>query len=80
MRRFWSQRNEIPEHISVFQVCSWITFLGVNETREQNWIANEENRCIISNAIPDAIVGVEFNCKAAWITGSVGGSTFPTNS
>lgn len=43
------------------EVSGWVTLLGVNETWEQNGIANEENRSVVSNQVPVAIFSVEFH-------------------
>lgn len=48
-----------------------VSFLGVNETREQYWVTNEENWSVIANQIPDAIVCVEFDCETARVTGKI---------
>ena len=32
------QRDEVPEHVWVFQVGYWVPLLGVDEVRKQNGI------------------------------------------
>jgi len=49
MDRFWSQGEEIPKHIGIFQVSSRISFLSVNKIREQQRIANEKDRRIVAD-------------------------------
>lgn len=76
MSGFRSQANEVPEHIGILQVSLRISLLRVDEAREQNWIADEEDWRVITNQIPDAIVGVEFQGKASRIASCVGRATF----
>jgi hypothetical protein len=41
-------------------------------------LTNEEDRRVVANQIPDAIVGVEFHSESAWISHGVGRATFAT--
>lgn len=71
MSCFWSQRNEVPEHVGIFQVGLRVSLLGVDERWEQNRITNEEDRRVVANQIPNAIVGVKLNSESSWITSSI---------
>jgi len=31
VRGLWSQRDEVPEHVGIFEMSLWVAFLGVNE-------------------------------------------------
>jgi hypothetical protein len=64
MRTLRSQRQEIPEHVSVFQMCHRVSLLSVDEAREENWITNEEDWSVVADYVPDTIVGVEFYSEA----------------
>src|SRR3989304_601122 len=51
MQRFRSQRKKVPKHVCIFQVCSRIAFLSVDEIRKFQRITNKEYRGVISNKI-----------------------------
>jgi len=52
----------------------------MDETWEQNRIANEEDRRIVSDTIPDTIVGVELDGESTRIASGVSRATFTTDS
>lgn len=80
MSRFRNLRKEIPEHVRAFQVSLRISLLGVNEIREFNRVSNEENGSVITNHIPIAFFGVEFNSETTRITFGISGTLFTTDS
>ena len=71
MRGLWTQSDKVPEHVGILQMGLRITLLGVDETREQNGITNEEDGCVVANQIPNAIIGVELHGEAARIASSI---------
>lgn len=44
------------------------------EVREFQWIAEEENRGVVSHKVPVALIGVEFHCKTTDIALGICGS------
>lgn len=80
MGAFRAQRPKVPSGNSVWQVGSWVSFLGVDEIRELNWVSDEENWCVISNHIPITFFSVELDCKASWISGSISWTLFASDS
>lgn len=54
----------------------FLPLLSVDEAREENWIANEEDRSVVTHKIPNAFIGVEFQGKSAWIASCVSRATF----
>lgn len=76
--RLRAQRHEVPEHVGVLQVSLWISFLRVDEAREEHRVANEEDRRIVADQIPDSVLSVEFGCETTRITKSVGRSALAT--
>lgn len=80
MRGFGAQSDEIPKHISIFEMSCWITLLGMNEAGEQRWVTDEEDWRVVANQIPNAVLSVELDSKTAWITCSIGRATLATNS
>ena len=73
-----TQGDEVPEHVRILQMSAWIALLRVNEAWEEDWIADEEDWCVVSNQVPDAILGVVLDGKATWITDSVGTTRLAT--
>jgi hypothetical protein len=71
-----SQRNEVPEHVGILQMSLWVSLLSVDEAREKNWIANEEDWSVVSNDIPHAVIGVELDCKSARIACCISRTAF----
>lgn len=76
MSRLGSQADEVPEHVGILQVSLGIPLLRVDEAREEDRVANEEDRRVVANQVPDALVGVEFQGEAARIARRVGGAAF----
>lgn len=76
VRGLRSQRDEVPEHVGVFQMRLRVAFLGVDEAREEDRVTNEEDRRVVADDVPDAIISVEFDCKASGITSSVSAAAF----
>jgi len=80
MAGFRNKTQKVPHHISIFQVGVWISFLGVNEIREFDWISDEENWSIVSNHIIISFFSVKFNSKTSWISFSISTSFFTSDS
>jgi hypothetical protein len=60
-----AQRDEVPEHVRVLQVCRRVPLLGVDEAGEQQWVPDEEYGCVVAHQIPHTLLGVELDGKAA---------------
>mmetsp|Transcript_30103 Transcript_30103/g.39640 ORF Transcript_30103/g.39640 Transcript_30103/m.39640 type:complete len:302 (+) Transcript_30103:593-1498(+) len=71
MGGFWSEGDEVPEHIWISQMCFGVTLLGVNEAWEQHGIPDEENRGVVAHQIPVSFFRIEFYCKSTGVPGSV---------
>lgn len=56
----------------------WISLLSMNEAWEKNWIANEEDRRVVSNDIPNAVISVELDSITARIACRISGTAFTT--
>lgn len=55
-------------HDTNLQMRRRISLLRMYETREKEWILDEENWRIITDEIPNTIVGVEFHSKSTRIS------------
>lgn len=64
---FGYEREEVPDHVWVGQVGLGVTFLGMNEVRELDWVSNEKDRSVVPHEIPVAVFSVKFNSEATWI-------------
>lgn len=60
------------DFMSYFKVSDWIAFLGVNETREKDWIPEEKDGSVVANKIPISFFSVKLDSKTTRITSSVG--------
>jgi len=49
MCRFWSLREEIPEHVGALEVALRVSLLGVDEIREFNRVSDEEYGSVVAN-------------------------------
>lgn len=67
-----SEGDEVPVHVGVLQVRLRIALLAVDEAREEEWIADEEDRRVVAHQIPDAVFGVELHGEASRISHGVG--------
>ena len=65
------RREVIPEHSCVFEVGLWVALLGVDEERELGRITDEEDRCVVENPIPVALLGIVLNRKASGVSSSI---------
>lgn len=60
-------------------MSSWVSFLCVNKTWEEDGIADEKDWSVVSDEIPVALLSVKLDSKTARIAGSVSRATFPTD-
>jgi len=51
------------------EMGSRVPLLGMDEAGEENWVPDEEDRGVVSDQIPNAILGVELDCKSSGIPG-----------
>jgi len=49
MGRFWSLREEVPEHVSALEIALRVSLLGVDEIREFNRVSDEEYGGVVTN-------------------------------
>ena len=61
MKSLRKQCPEIPVGCRVSHPGSGIAFDGVVKIRKFQWVAKEENRCVVSDKIPVAFIGIEFH-------------------
>lgn len=70
----------VPEHGGILQVGLWVSLLGVDEEGELGRIAKEEDRRVVVNPIPVALLGIELNGEASRISRSIWGTLLSTHS
>ena len=70
--------NEIPEHVGILEMGLRVPLLRVDEAREEEWVSDEEDGCVVARQIPETFVRVQLDCKAARIPGRVSTSTLTT--
>ena len=46
-------------------------YLGTYEVGEFSWISQEEDRCVVSDDVPVALVGPKLDRKSTWITSAI---------
>src|SRR5690606_5019749 len=59
MQCFRQKRPEIPVIVSTSHIGSRIAFNCVIQVGKFHRVAEKENRCIISNQIPDSLIGIK---------------------
>lgn len=74
MRGFGGQGPEVPLHVGVAQVGAREALLGVDEVRELDAVADEEDRGVVAHEVVVALGGVELHGEAAGIAPGVRGA------
>ena len=80
MKSFWREGPEIPSILSRLNACLRVSFLGMNEIWELDWIPDEEYRCVVSDHIVISFLGIELDSPSSWISVAVICSAFSSNS
>src|SRR5690606_40043547 len=63
VQRFREQCPKVPVVVGTSQIGLWITFYSVVQIRKLHRITEEKDRCIVSNQVPDAFIGIKFQGK-----------------
>ncbi|MBB30600.1 MAG: hypothetical protein CME25_17050 [Gemmatimonadetes bacterium] len=79
MQRFGMTPPEVPHGRRAAQVGARVTLLSVNEVRELQGIADKEDGRVVAHHIPVALVGIEFQRKAAHVAFIVGRALFASH-
>ena len=80
MGRLLSKSDKVPKHVRVLQMGDGVPLLGVDEVGEHQGVADEEDGGVVAHQVPVALLGVELDGEASWITCSVGRTGFTPNS
>ena len=80
MESLWREGPEIPCHLTGLDASLWISLLGMDEIWELDWISDKEDRRVVSYHIVVALLSIELECEASWISVTVVGSTFSGHS
>jgi len=75
----WSEGDEVPKHVRVLEVRLRIALLRVDEARKEKRVADEEDRSVVADQIPVALLRVELHREAARITSGVCGTALPSD-
>ncbi len=59
---------EVPSHVGILCVGLGVTLLAVDKVGELDWVSDEEDGCVISDHVIDAIFCVEFDGESSWIS------------
>ena len=65
-------RPEVPHRRGVAQIGPRIALLSVDEVREFVGVAHEENRRVVADQVPIALIGIEFERKATHVALGIG--------
>lgn len=76
VRRFRSQRDEVPEHVGVFQICLRVSLLSVNEAGK----LPNKTQLIISRYSSESVVFSFCGCTSNGSRMKKIGVLFPTRS
>ena len=80
MEGLWRIRPEVPGHLSGLNTSLWVSLLAVDEIWELDWILDEENWSVVSDDIVVAFFCVELDSEASWISLTIIGTTFSSDS
>jgi len=69
----------IPEHCGILKVGLRVALLGVDEERELRRITDEEDRRVVKDPIPVALLSVIFDRETSRVSCSIWGTLFATN-
>ena len=76
MGRLLPKGDKVPKHIGVLQMGDGVPLLGVDEVGEHQGVADEEDGGVVAHQVPVALLGVELDGKASWVTCSIGRTGF----
>lgn len=68
MKSLWGVLPEVENHIWISQVGCWVSLLAVNEIWELHGIINEEDWGVVSDHVVVALLSIELNSKATWVS------------
>src|SRR5690606_3906678 len=63
VQRFREQCPKVPVVVGTSQIGLWITFYSMVQVWELQRVAKEKNRCVVSDQVPDAFIGIKFQGK-----------------
>lgn len=82
MNRLWVLRSIVPESsriISVCKMCGWMALLRVDEMWEFGWIPQKENRCVVEDHIPVALIRSQLDGESTRVASAVMRARLATN-
>ena len=69
----------IPEHIHILQVRLRVTLLSVDKVRELGRVAQEENRGVVKDPVPVALLRADLDRKPARVARGIGRTRLATD-
>jgi hypothetical protein len=58
----------------------WVPLLGVDETREEHRVPDEEDGGVVADHVPVALLGVKLDGEPTRVTGRIGRARFSADS
>ena len=74
MSCFLPQRDEIPKHVGILQMCGRISLLCMNKGWKEYRIPDEEDGRIVTDQIPVSFIRIEFDSESTRISCRIGRS------
>ena len=56
MSGHWHEGDEVPEHVGVLEVRGRVALLRVDERREEDGVADEEDGRVVAHQVPVALL------------------------
>lgn len=79
VNRLGRRRKEVPEHVGILEMRLRVSLLSVDEMRELCRVANEEDRRVVENPVPVALLGAQLDREATRVARRVGGTALATD-
>ena len=79
MESLWGEGPEVPGILGGLVTGLWVSFLGMEEVRELDWISDEEDWSVVADHIVVSLLGVELDGKSSWISLAVVSTTLASN-
>lgn len=80
MKGLWGVLPEVEDHVWIGEVGGWVPLLTMKEVWELYWVIDEEDWSIVANHIVVALLCVELNGEATWISHSISSTSLTSDS
>ena len=80
MKGLWGVLPEVEDHVWIGEVGGWVPLLTMKDVWELDWVIDEEDWSIVAYHIVVALLCVELNGEATWISHSISSTSLTSDS